>query len=40
VTYFPPLGDQTTGPNPEPVTPAKTQTIQAGNNELTVELGK
>ena len=40
VTYFPPLGDQTTGPSPEPITPQQTQTIQAGNNELTVELGK
>lgn len=40
VTYFPPLADQTAGPNPEPVTPNQTQIVQAGANELTVELKK
>jgi len=40
VTYFPPLADQTAGPPPAPVTPAQPQTIPAGSNELTIELGK
>jgi hypothetical protein len=40
VTYYPPAGDQTQGPSPEPVSPSQPQTIQAGNNELTVEVGR
>ena len=40
VTYYPPAGDQTQGPSPEPVSPSQPQTIQAGNNDLTVEIGK
>ena len=40
VTYFPPSGDQTAGPTPEPVEVAQRQTIQAGSNSLTIEVGK
>ena len=40
VTYYPPAGDQTQGPSPEPVSPTQPQTIQAGSNDLTVELGR
>ena len=40
VTYYPPAGDQTQGPSPEPVSPSQPQTIQAGSNDLTVEVGK
>ena len=37
VTYQPPLSANAA---PVPITPSQTQTIQAGNNELTVEVGK
>src|SRR5262245_41723556 len=40
VTYHPPLGDQTAGPNPAPVEVPQPQTIQAGSNDLTIEVGK
>jgi hypothetical protein len=40
VTYYPPQGDQTAGPNPVPVTPTQTHMIQAGENALIIELGK
>ena len=40
VTYFPPQADQTQGVPAEPVTPNQPQTIQAGSNDLTVELTK
>ena len=40
VTYFPPMGDQTAGPTPEPVEVRQPQTIQAGQNSLTIDLGK
>ncbi|HEX3146999.1 MAG TPA: hypothetical protein VHR66_02890 [Gemmataceae bacterium] len=37
VTYQPPLSANAA---PMPVTPKQTQTIQAGSNDLTVEVGK
>ena len=40
VTYYPLLGDQTAGPNPAPVEVAQKQTIQAGQNDLTIDVGK
>ena len=41
VTYFPPQGDQTQGgPSTAPVEVPQKQTIQAGANDLTVEVGK
>src|SRR5262249_25187151 len=36
VTYMPPTRDQ----NIVPITPAQTYAIQAGTNELTIDLGK
>jgi len=40
VTYYPPLADQTAGPNPAPIEVAQKQTIQAGANDLTINVGK
>lgn len=41
VTYFPPMGEQTQGGGTAaPVEVPKKQTVQAGNNELTIDLGK
>ena len=40
VTYFPPLGDQTAGPNPAPIELPNTFTIKEGPNDISVEVGK